>query len=61
MKNRDNKDQSEKKTKTKLYLVVMTRKNNYLCILFGHGEQDKIKYKKFYFILNIYCYPTYIF
>jgi hypothetical protein len=35
--------------------------NDYLYILFGYGVQDRIKYKKVYFILNIYCCQTYIF
>ena len=29
--------------------------------MFGYGGQDIIKYKKIYFIFNIYFYQTYIF
>jgi len=29
--------------------------------MFGYGGQEKIKYKKNYFTLNMYCCRTYIF
>jgi len=37
-------DKTKKKSKIKLYLIVVTRQNNCFYIMFSYNEQDKIKY-----------------
>jgi hypothetical protein len=51
----------KKETNIKLYLVVMYKAKWLFLYLFGYGKQNKIKYKKVYFTLNMYYCQTYIF
>lgn len=51
----------KKETIIKLYLVVIYKAKWLFLYLFGYDKQNKIKCKKVYFTLDMYCCQTYIF